>query len=216
VNEELRTSEQEPLSPGLFTAIIAKARLRDEDALALLYRRALPVVYRYAVARLGGTNQVDDVVADVFLEMVERIGELRADHEAGFYAWIIRIAQGKVARNIHMLVRGKTHHVSFSSEIEGEAIELPTTDRLSDPAVVQELRETLGELGAALQALTSDQQTVVIGRYLAGWSIEALAGALHKQPGAIRALQFRALETLAEHLGLTREKRRDGRKRGQP
>jgi DNA-directed RNA polymerase specialized sigma24 family protein len=45
---------------------------------------------------------------------------------------------------------------------------------------------------------------VIVGRFLAGQSIDQLAQALGKQPGAIRALQFRALGTLAERLGLTR------------
>ena len=66
----------------------------------MLYRRALPVIYRYVLARLGQSDLVEDVVSEVFLVMVESIGTLRAEHEAGFYAWLIQIAQGKIARTL--------------------------------------------------------------------------------------------------------------------
>lgn len=210
MKKELRTSEPESLSPSLFKTLVAQARRHEEEALATLYRRALPVVYRYVLARLGGEQGADDVVAEVFLEMVERIGDLRAEHEAGFYAWIFRVAQVKVARAIQTLARGRVRQVPLSSGMDDDADELPVQDHLSDPAAIHELNETLRELGIALQTLTPEQQTVVVGRFLAGWSIEDLATALHKQPGAIRGLQFRALDALAEQLGLTRERRRKG------
>ena len=85
------------------------------------------------------------------------------------------------------------------------------TDMESNPAALQEWRETLEELGLALGSLTTEQQVVIIGRFLAGQSIEDLARTLNKKPGSVRALQFRALETLAERLGLTRWTQRRGR-----
>ncbi len=78
------------------------------------------------------------------------------------------------------------------------------TDLISDPVAVQEWRETLDELKLALESLSAEQQMVVVGRFLAGRSVEDLGQALGKQPGAIRALQFRALGVLAKQLGLVR------------
>jgi len=66
---------------------------------------------------------------------------------------------------------------------------------------------TLEEVGLALGNLSAEQQVIVIGRFLAGQKIEDLAQALGKQPGAVRILQFRALNTLAKHLGLVRGSR---------
>lgn len=188
--------------------MIEQARRRDEEALVALYQRALPIIYRYVLARLGRPDLVEDVVADVFLVMVESIGDLRAGHEAGFYAWLIQIAQGKIARALSRQQRNQAHLVSLSWTSEGgdenQEAALMATDIESDPAALQEWHETLEELGLALGSLTTEQQVVVIGRFLAGQSIEDLARALNKKPGSVRALQFRALETLAERLGLTR------------
>jgi RNA polymerase sigma-70 factor (ECF subfamily) len=186
--------------------MIRQARQHHEEALVALYQRALPVIYRYVLARLGQPDLVEDIVSDVFLVMVESIGALRAEHEAGFYAWLIQIAQGKIARALHRKKRDAMRLVplgGYSAETEEDRWEpeVMTTDLASNPAALQEWRETLEELGLALGSLTTEQQVVVIGRFLAGQSIEDLARALKKQPGAVRALQFRALGKLAEQLG---------------
>lgn len=195
--------------------MLEQAKHRDEEALVALYQRALPVIYRYVLARLGRPDVVEDVVADVFLVMVESIGDLRAGHEAGFYAWLIQIAQGKIARALRRQQHNQVRLVSLSETSEGgdenQEAALMATDMESNPAALQEWRETLEELGLALGSLTTEQQVVVIGRFLAGQSIEDLARALNKKPGSVRALQFRALETLAERLGLTRWTQRRGR-----
>lgn len=204
------TASREPVSATSFAALIGKARRRDEEALATLYQRALPVIYRYVLGRLGRPDLVEDVVSEVFLVMVESIPDLRAEHEAGFFAWIIQIAQGKISRAIRQLKRQATHHTSFPGSLADEdqfLAEPMANDLLSDPAALQEWRETLQELGLALGSLSAEQQVVVIGRFLAGQSIEDLARALGKQPGAVRALQFRALGALAERLGLARTER---------
>jgi RNA polymerase sigma factor (sigma-70 family) len=206
----LLTTNQERLSTAAFAQLIQQARRRDEEALVALYRRALPVIYRYVLARLGKPDLVEDVVSDVFLVMVESIGALRAEHEAGFFAWLIQIAQGKISRALRSKQHSDTRLVplgGYGTESEDERAELEpmATDLASDPVALQEWRETLGELGLALSSLTPEQQVVVIGRFLAGQRIEDLARALKKQPGAVRALQFRALGKLAEHLGLARQ-----------
>lgn len=195
--------------------MLEQAKRRDEEALVALYQRALPVIYRYVLARLGRPDVVEDVVADVFLVMVESIGDLRAGHEAGFYAWLIQIAQGKIARALRRQQHNQARLVSLSWTSEGgdenQEAALMATDMESNPAALQEWRETLEELGLALGSLTTEQQVVIIGRFLAGQSIEDLARTLNKKPGSVRALQFRALETLAERLGLTRWTQRRGR-----
>lgn len=195
--------------------MIEQARRHDEEALITLYQSALPVVYRFVLVRVRRSDLVEDIVSDVFLTMVESIHNLRTDQEAGFYAWLIQIAQGKIARALRSVINKERKLIPLadtsttSDTVLGE--ELVATDLVSNPVEWQEWRETLEELGLALEHLNTEQQTVIIGRFLAGQSIEDLAQVLGKQPGAIRALQFRALGTLAKELGLTyrsRHKRR--------
>jgi RNA polymerase sigma factor (sigma-70 family) len=207
VNTDTRGS----IKTTTFAQVIKLARSHDEDAVVALYQRALPVIYRYALARLGRPDLVEDVVSEVFLVMVESIDELRTEQEAGFYAWLIQIAQGKISRALRHVTRNERKQIPLpdSQSIDQyNSIELVATDLVSNPVELHELRETLEEVGLAMSSLSAEQQLIVIGRFLAGQKIEDLAQALGKQPGAVRILQFRALNTLAKHLGLVRGSRR--------
>jgi RNA polymerase sigma-70 factor (ECF subfamily) len=208
------TDNRELVITTTFAQVIRQARRHDEEALVALYQRALPVIYRYALARLGRSDLVEDVVSEVFLVMVESIGELRTEQEAGFYAWLLQIAQGKISRAVRHVTRRESRSISLPSSYATDhysAVELMATDLVSDPVALHEWRETLEELGLALGSLSAEQQVIVIGRFLAGQKIEDLAQVLGKQPGAVRVLQFRALNALAKHLGLARGSQRKGK-----
>lgn len=209
------TENQKPVSVETFAEVIGRARHRDEEALVALYKRGLPIVYRYVMARLGRPDLVEDVVSEVFLVMVESIGDLRTEHEPGFYAWLIQIARGKISRALRQLTRKERKQLPLPGPAAWSdpdcATEPIATDLMSNPVAAQEWHETLHELDVALGTLSAEQQAVVVGRFLAGQSIEDLAQALGKQPGAVRALQFRALGALAERLGLPRGPGRRGK-----
>jgi RNA polymerase sigma factor (sigma-70 family) len=186
-----------------FAQLVVRARRHDEDAVAALYQRALPTIYRYVLTRSKRPDLVEDIVADVFLTMVESIGDLRANHEAGFFAWLLRIAQAKVARALQQAVQQTRQQATLETEYDSAWLDpaLVAHDLASDPQAMHEWREAVQELGVALGTLSEEQQIVVIGRFLEGYSIEELAQGMGKRPGAIRALQFRALDTLAQRLG---------------
>ncbi len=208
------TDNRESVSTTTFAQVIRQARLHDEEALVALYQRAFPVVYRYVLARLGRSDLVEDIVSEVFLVMVEAIDDLRTEQEAGFYAWLLQIAQGKISRTIRHMIRSERRHIPLSGTLttgDYSIMELMATDLVSNPVALHEWRETLEEVGQALGSLSAEQQVIVIGRFLAGQKIEDLAQALGKQPGAVRVLQFRALRALAEQLGLTRGSRSKGK-----
>ncbi len=203
----MNTDTRGSVTTTTFAQVIKLARSHDEEAVVALYQRALPVIYRYALARLGRPDLVEDVISEVFLVMVESIDELRTEQEAGFYAWLIQIAQGKISRALRHVTRNERKQIPLPGSQTSDqynSIELVATDLVSNPVELHELRETLEEVGLAMGNLSAEQQVIVIGRFLAGQKIEDLAQALGKQPGAVRILQFRALNTLAKHLGRVR------------
>jgi len=57
------------------------------------------------------------------------------------------------------------------------------------------------ELVRALDRLTADQREVVALRFVADLSIDTVAALTGRTPNAVKALQHRALETLARELG---------------
>ena len=198
--------------------LLKKARKNDKVAITALYQRALPPIYRFVATRISEVDLVEDIVSDIFLEMVESLDTLRSDYEAGFFAWLFQIARTHISASQRQMIRTKTHQVTFPispSDSGAYSHELLATSIESNPAALQEWREGMHELGAAIEYLTAEQQIVIVGRFLAGQSIEELAQVLDKHPGAIRALQFRALGVLAERLGFVRTPRNVNQNREQ-
>jgi RNA polymerase sigma factor (sigma-70 family) len=81
------------------------------------------------------------------------------------------------------------------SDIEDEGI-LVHVD-MDESLVRQQAGDVLRE---AIAALTDDQQQVIILRFVEGHRIEAVATLLNKNANAIKALQHRALRSLAARL----------------
>jgi RNA polymerase sigma-70 factor (ECF subfamily) len=189
-------SEPWPPDPEVsFASIIARARALDDDALSLLYRRYLPVVYRFVVVRVADVQVAEDVTSETFLGMVDTIERVRATDELSFAAWLLGIARHKVAEHYRRLQMRPPLHPA------GEPWDEPLAlAEAGDPLGVVTARESWAEVVAALQQLTEEQRTVLLYRCVLDYKTEQVARLLDRQPGAIRAVLFRALSTLARLL----------------
>lgn len=178
-----------------FGLVLERARALDRSALGMLYRRFLPVVYRYVLARVGTAHVAEDVTSETFFAVVEGIGATRAHDELSFTAWLLGIARNKVAMHYRLL---RTHPEEPQSLPPDE--QPAAADEEGDPLAVITARESWEEVVAGLNQLTEEQRAVVLYRCVLGYPTEDVARLLDKQPNAIRALQFRALASLARYL----------------
>ena len=181
-----------------FDTVLERARTLDQASIALLYKRCLPVVYRYILSRVANTSQAEDITSDTFFAMLESIKTTRAHDELSFMAWLLGIARNKLLLYFRQL-RGMP---AFHSALP-EAAEPFTTAEEDDPLTIITARESWSEVVQALNRLTEEQRVVVLYRCVLGYSAVDVAQLLDKQPGTIRALQFRALASLARHLGVS-------------
>ncbi len=182
-----------PESP--FHVVLAQARALHPTALSHLYRRFLPVVYRYTLARIGDVHAAEDATSETFMAMVEGIHNTRAIDELGFAAWVLGIARNKVALHFRKARTRPEGQLGLDEDRHPHAI----ADG-GDPLDVITVRESWSEVVAALNLLTEEQRTVVLYRCVLGYSTEDVARLMDKRSGTIRALQFRALASLARHL----------------
>ena len=60
--------------------------------------------------------------------------------------------------------------------------------------------ERMQAMRDGLQALTDDQQQVLILKYIAGLPNQNIAKMMNRREGAVRALQMRALQTLSKYM----------------
>lgn len=169
--------------------LIERAQRGDADAVASLYRRHVPAITRYIAYRLSDEAAVEDLVAEVFLRMVEGLPKYEITG-APFEAWLYRIAAARIADYYR-----QRHH--YPTEVLAETLASGQTPLEID---VQQ-REELDELRAALSQLTDAQQTILILRFVERKSHEEVSQIMGRSVDAIATAQHRALKQLAELLG---------------
>ncbi|MCI0712066.1 MAG: sigma-70 family RNA polymerase sigma factor [Chloroflexi bacterium] len=168
--------------------IIAKARQRDPDAITALYREYVQRIARYIDYRVHDAAVVEDLTANVFLTMVERLPEFE-DRGVPFEAWLYRIAATEVAGYYRR--EGRPH-----VELLPEAMSVPE-------AAIQQLQEAEA-VRRAVNQLESDDQLILFFRFVEDRSHQDVGKLVGKSARAVATAQHRALKKLAVYLeGIT-------------
>jgi len=160
----------------------------DLTALAGIYDRFSPGIYRYARRLLGDDCLAEDCVAETFSRFLNalRTGQEPQDH---LQAYLYRIAHNWIT---------DTYRRQPPPPLDLDETLLADEDMPPEIQVVTRLEQE--QVRLALRALTPDQRQVVTLRFLEGWENEEVAAALQKPVGAIKALQHRALHMLRKIL----------------
>ncbi len=156
----------------------------DGEAVAQLYQRYAPAIFRYVYYRLGDRETAEDMTSEVFCRALEGLPRYQ-QRGLPFSAWLYRIAGARVIDHYRRARRRPTTDLHPG---------LPA--RTGDPVVTAELQLTDEELRWAVTQLTAAQQQVVVLRFVEGLSHEEVARIIGRSEGAVRVLQYRALETL--------------------
>lgn len=186
----------------VFSQLLDRACDGESEALSMLYRQFLTGVFGYIAIRVPDRATAEDLTSEVFLRMVEGIHQLRARDEAGFAAWVLQIARIIVADYYR---RRERQPVCLSLEPEGweeqESNLLPATHPDTDPVRLAEARDEWRTVVDAINTLTEEQRQVLIGRLILGYDVATVAQMVGKNANAVKALQFRALQSLQRRLG---------------
>ena len=187
-----------------FHQLLDCARRGDSEAISVLYRRFLSGVFSYIAARVPDRTTAEDLTSEVFLKVVEGVGRLRAEDEAGFAAWLFQIARISVAGYYRKRERQPTLvplvDESYQEE-EQESVEFFADHPDYDPVLSAEVRDEWNAVVSAINMLTEEQRQVLIGRLILGYDVATVAQMIGKNANAVKALQFRALQSLQRLLG---------------
>jgi RNA polymerase sigma-70 factor (ECF subfamily) len=170
--------------------LIQRARQGDLTAISELYNLHVDRIYQYVRYRTGDDQTAEDITAEVFLRAIESLVTYN-DRGAPFVAWLYRIAHARVIDYWRSSKRRQTAPLDDPLLQDG----LVTTDDAIDIDFLQHR-----SLWIALRQLTDDQQNVIILKFVQGLGNAEIAQMLGKTEGAIKALQRRALESLARLL----------------
>jgi len=190
---------------GVISRQLDQARQGESEALSALYRQFLPGIFGYIAVRVSDRATAEDLTSDVFLKMVEGIGQLRASDEAGFAAWLLQIARITVAgyyrKRERLPVLVSLEPGEGEEEAPGNSQMLLRSYSSVDPAESAEIRDEWNTVVNAINALTEEQRQVLVGRLILGYDVATVARMIGKKANAVKALQFRALHSLHRLLG---------------
>jgi len=162
---------------------LIEAAQRDPGRFAEIYEANFARVYAYVARRVPGREEAEDVTAEVFQQALAGLAGFEWQGTP-FIGWLLGIAGHLVAR------RWKA--AGGKEEVPVDDLELAANAADAD-------RQTL--FAQLLERLPADQRMVIELRFLAQRSIRDIAQELGRSEGAIKQLQFRALETLRNQVG---------------
>jgi RNA polymerase sigma factor (sigma-70 family) len=140
-----------------------------------------------------GIEDADGAANDVFLRAFTSLDRFTGDEDR-FRSWVFTIAH-------HLVIDERRRVARRPRQAPMDAAGPDPGPAAADAA--QEALASLGDERVArlLAALAPDQRDVVLLRVVADLSIEDTAAALGKRPGAVKALQHRAMRSLRRALG---------------
>lgn len=162
--------------------LLVQAAQRNPARFSELYERHFERIYAYIVRRVRNRDLAEDLTSDVFHKALAALSQFDW-RGAPFGAWLIRIAANLVADRWKQAAREQVGDPPESS-IEVDLAEV----------------EHRARLFRMVDGLPADQRRVVHMRFAEGKTIREIAQEIGRTEGAVKQLQFRALESLRSRL----------------
>lgn len=159
--------------------LLVEAAQKDPRRFGDLYELHFERVYAFIARRVGNRETAEDLTSDVFHKA---LANLRSFEWRGvpFAAWLLRIAANAIADTL------KRGGVEVSSDDPPEMSMKPRMEQAEDAARLFQMVHSLAE----------DQRQVIVMRFAEEQSIREIAQKLRRSEGAVKQLQFRALQNL--------------------
>jgi RNA polymerase sigma-70 factor (ECF subfamily) len=165
-----------------------EAAQQDPRRFAELYEANFDRVYAFVARRIHDRSEVEDLTSEVFQHALENLRRFEW-RGVPFAVWLYRIAANAIADRWRKL--STQNHQSSSDDI-------------LDPESWSDI-ERRAMLFRLVDSLPDDQRSVIIDRFVQQKSIRDIAQEFGRSEGAIKQLQFRALETLRARAGGSHE-----------
>lgn len=174
--------------------LLVEAAQKDPSRFGELYEINFERVYAFIAWRVGDRDAAEDLTSEVFHKA---LANLRRFEWRGvpFASWLLRIASNAIADRAQR--GGKELAVDDPPEIAEDARVLADLEEVH--------RRT--QLFRLVEQLPEDQRRVIAMRFAEEKSIREIAEALGRTEGAVKQLQFRALQSLREEIKHSRPQR---------
>lgn len=166
--------------------LLVEAAKKDPIRFAELYELNFARVYGYIARRVVDRDAAQDLTSDVFHKALASIHSFEW-RGVPFAAWLLRIAANMVVDR---------------SKRGGKEVGQDQLPDVPDPRARPKLEEAdeCARLYSMVDQLPADQRRVIGMRFAEEKSIREIAQALGRTEGAVKQLQFRALQNLRSRM----------------
>jgi len=168
---------------------LVEAAQRDPARFADLYEIHFERIYAFIARRVRDRDTAEDLTSEVFQKALANLRNFEW-RGAPFAAWLIRIANNLVADQTKRTAR----EVGNPEMAAGASVTEPSVE-----TTLEEI-EDQARLFRLVDRLPADQRRVIFQRFVEQRSIREIAQELGRSEGAIKQLQFRALENLRSQM----------------
>jgi RNA polymerase sigma-70 factor (ECF subfamily) len=195
---------------GAEERLLVEAAQQDCARFVEVYEEYFDLVYAYVARRTRSRDDTEDMTAEVFRKALENLSRFKWTG-APFGAWLLRIASNLIADRMKRAAReqGRGPRVSKGVDTPSLAVGLPPHSQSTRQAQQTDLEdaERRAHLFKLVDSLSGDQRRVVVMRFAEERSIREIADELGRSEGAVKQLQFRALENLRKRVSPERTQR---------
>jgi RNA polymerase sigma-70 factor (ECF subfamily) len=177
-----KAQEQASGLPQEDDRLLVEAAKKDPSRFGQLYELNFGRVYAYIARRVSDRDAAQDLTSDVFHKALANLHSFEW-RGVPFAGWLLRIASNMI---VDRSKRG-------GKEITGQ--DLPDLPDLDKRPKLEEADRSARLFGLVDQ-LPQDQRRVIAMRFAEEKSIREIAQALGRSEGAVKQLQFRALQNL--------------------
>jgi RNA polymerase sigma-70 factor (ECF subfamily) len=167
-------------------SLLERVKRHDQQALAEVHDRYFDQLYYYINYRLRDSDAAADLAGEVFLALIKALKKGNPP-KTSLTGWLYAVARNMVADYIKK-------RVTTVPLIDDLVADEPS---LTDQVHIAQLAPVLRK---ALHQLTEEQQHVIALRFGQGLSLAETATLMDRSVGAIKALQHRALASLARFM----------------
>ena len=172
-------------SRELEDSLVKQAVQRDRVAFANLYDMYVDQVYKHVYYRVANRADVEDITQEVFIKAWKAIDKYKRTG-APFVAWLIAIARNLIA----------DHYKAKKRLVSLEQAEVAISNAETNPEAITEASLNQSYVRNAILKLKGDKQKVILMHFIDGFSYGEIAKVLNKSEGAVRVIQYRALNDL--------------------
>jgi RNA polymerase sigma-70 factor, ECF subfamily len=164
--------------------LLVEAAQKDPGRFGDLYELHFERVYAFISRRVSDRATAEDLTSEVFHKALANLPRYQW-RGVPFSAWLYKIAANCIADRSKQAFR-----------------EVPSSDDLPEGSTVPDLEEIdrRARLFRLVDQLPADQRRVIFQRFVQQRSIREIAQQLKRSEGAVKQLQFRALEKLRSQM----------------